>query len=662
MSGTPSSDLIPFSRRIGLSTSACSTSSRITGSRRAATRPAKPRPTGIRTPRSTSSSIPTAARATSSCASGSSSRTAHVSTSRTSRVRRSSDASSCSSSRCARAASVRACSRVSRSSVLPLIMSMCARKAAILPCVQSVPRGGTQPCSSRLHEYGLEAEKAADPLRLLAQPGALAPVQSPGRLDRELDPLRRLPSAPDTCTEAVDEEERRSRRTLVAALAVSRDLFAHCRRNELLPLPEAHHVHVVLGEQPDRRNRVSATGRVREVKLLQRRGTGAEPLAELAMGHRPVGGRVAVRGLLQRRGRLPPRCAPEPVLRMHERDLLTLRRTEAELVRECCVAEVVPPAGGELLARPRSDLRGDRVRELLPRQAVAAEGVADRTHHRLDILELVGRVIRSADDGAPGGRPEPEFVRGMEMQSPPKRPRLRQLPPLPERVAHVRLHDPVDTRRQLQLGRAGHLGVDPADIADDLHQTLRRRPLGEVGASQPARPHLVPAHPSRICFSVSPRSPRRSVSSGITSSGGMLPRLTDGPNSFTNHACDALFGASKTTLSVPTAAAISPISSVRMPPPESKMPAVPPSRASVITFQAPASSSSCSQRFHSSASYSTEESFEPTSERTVKSRAKSAISSSLRSRGMSTVPSEISTCVRPRSRSQRLYASSSSLT
>ena len=78
------------------------------------------------------------------------------------------------------------------------------------------------------------------------------------------------------------------------------------------------------------------------------------------------------------------------------------------------------------------------------------------------------------------------------------------------------------------------------------------------------------------------------------------------------------------------------------------MPAVPPSRASVITFQAPAASSSFSHCTHSSAVYSTDESFEPTSERTVKSRAKSAISSSLRSRGMSTVPSEISTCVIPR--------------
>ena len=65
-SGTPSSDSIPFSRRIGLRTCARSTSSRTIGRASAATRPAKPPPTGILTPCSTSSSIPIAARATSS--------------------------------------------------------------------------------------------------------------------------------------------------------------------------------------------------------------------------------------------------------------------------------------------------------------------------------------------------------------------------------------------------------------------------------------------------------------------------------------------------------------------------------------------------------------------------------------------------------------------
>src|SRR5919109_1802267 len=76
------------------------------------------------------------------------------------------------------------------------------------------------------------------------------------------------------------------------------------------------------------------------------------------------------------------------------------------------------------------------------------------------------------------------------------------------------------------------------------------------------------------------------------------------------------------------------------------MPAVPPSRPSVITFQAPASSSSL---IHSTQRYGamfTSASFDPTSERTVKSRANSAMSSSFRSRGISRVPSEISTCAK----------------
>src|SRR5215471_10916926 len=92
------------------------------------------------------------------------------------------------------------------------------------------------------------------------------------------------------------------------------------------------------------------------------------------------------------------------------------------------------------------------------------------------------------------------------------------------------------------------------------------------------------------------------------------------------------------------------------------MPAVPPSRPSVITFQAPAVSSSL---IHSTQRYGamfTSESFEPTSERTVKSRASSAISSSLRSRGRSMTPSETSTCCRPRPETHDLYSSTLSCT
>ena len=70
--------------------SAWSTSGMMIGRRSAAMRPAKPRPTGIRTPCSTSSSMPLAARARSTRPSCSSSRMAAVSASRISRMRSSS--------------------------------------------------------------------------------------------------------------------------------------------------------------------------------------------------------------------------------------------------------------------------------------------------------------------------------------------------------------------------------------------------------------------------------------------------------------------------------------------------------------------------------------------------------------------------------------------
>ena len=53
------------------------------------------------------------------------------------------------------------------------------------------------------------------------------------------------------------------------------------------------------------------------------------------------------------------------------------------------------------------------------------------------------------------------------------------------------------------------------------------------------------ASPSSTSFRVSPRRPSRSVSSGMTSSGGMFPRFTFGPKLLTNHACDDFVGASK---------------------------------------------------------------------------------------------------------------------
>src|SRR4051812_34048382 len=110
---------MPFSRRIGFMMSAWSTSRIRIGRRSAAIRPAKPRPRGRRTPCSTSSSMPLAARACSS--SPSRSRIATVSTLRISAIRSSSSCSSSSTDRYASAASVTRCSDSSwRKSTRPL--------------------------------------------------------------------------------------------------------------------------------------------------------------------------------------------------------------------------------------------------------------------------------------------------------------------------------------------------------------------------------------------------------------------------------------------------------------------------------------------------------------------------------------------------------------
>ena len=104
---------------------------------------------------------------------------------------------------------------------------------------------------------------------------------------------------------------------------------------------------------------------------------------------------------------------------------------------------------------------------------------------------------------------------------------------------------------------------------------------------------------SRISLSVSPRRPRRRVSSGITSSGGMLPRFTFGPNCFTNQACEDFVGASKMRSSIATLVrdlvdqARAHVAVLAEDARRCR-----PRGASVITFQEPASSSSLIHSTH----------------------------------------------------------------
>ena len=71
----------------------------------------------------------------------------------------------------------------------------------------------------------------------------------------------------------------------------------------------------------------------------------------------------------------------------------------------------------------------------------------------------------------------------------------------------------------------------------------------------------------------------------------MFPRLTLGPNLRMNQTCCAFWGASKSRRFGSMACTISSMRPIRTSPSPRKIPAVPVSRASVMTFQAPARSS-----------------------------------------------------------------------
>src|SRR5262249_14386073 len=121
------------------------------------------------------------------------------------------------------------------------------------------------------------------------------------------------------------------------------------------------------------------------------------------------------------------------------------------------------------------------------------------------------------------------------------------------------LGDHVDEHRRLLLPGAGQAEPVAEAVVGPADHVLRGQGL-DVRKLQARRRHyeLSPvarrgltwepwAPPcNKTSFSVSPRSPRRSVSSGITSSGGMFPRFTPGPNWRTNQACELFVGASKT--------------------------------------------------------------------------------------------------------------------
>src|SRR6185503_4803164 len=150
--------------------------------------------------------------------------------------------------------------------------------------------------------------------------------------------------------------------------------------------------------------------------------------------------------------------------------------------------------------------------------------------------------------------------------------------------------------RRRRIGRRGRR-------ADDARQLLER--VGGLAGDGRGRVdgdrawgHTCGRSRSRRSSIVSARRPSRSVSSGITSAGAMLPRLTSAPKCLMNQACCSFCGASKSSLLIGTSCTISSIRPERTSPVWRKIPLVPDSRASVITLKAPASSSSLIQATH----------------------------------------------------------------
>ena len=80
----------------------------------------------------------------------------------------------------------------------------------------------------------------------------------------------------------------------------------------------------------------------------------------------------------------------------------------------------------------------------------------------------------------------------MEVEGPAQRPRLHELPAVPERVANVLLRYHFDPSGDLQLGRHLNLRMDPTCLVHDLDEPVRSRALGERATSETPCANLVP--------------------------------------------------------------------------------------------------------------------------------------------------------------------------
>jgi hypothetical protein len=85
----------------------------------------------------------------------------------------------------------------------------------------------------------------------------------------------------------------------------------------------------------------------------------------------------------------------------------------------------------------------------------------------------------------------------MEVEGPAQRPRLHELPALPERVADVLLRGPIDPRGELQLGRRLNLRVHATDVVNHFEQAVSARSPRQEAARETTRANRVPGGQGR---------------------------------------------------------------------------------------------------------------------------------------------------------------------
>ena len=152
----------------------------------------------------------------------------------------------------------------------------------------------------------------------------------------------------------------------------------------------------------------------------------------------------------------------------------------------------------------RADALHDLGGQFLAQQAAAVERVQHRGAYLLHDIASERRVqftfridpgfqlLLGRRHSSRGRVPQRQLSGWMEMEGPAQRPRLHELPALPERVADVLLRNSIDARGELELRRRLNLRVDAADVVNHFEQAVRARSARQEAARKTTRANLVP--------------------------------------------------------------------------------------------------------------------------------------------------------------------------